>query len=94
MSKKDKKDRKNSKKGSADKVKKESKGKLDWGAMPPEGQISVNKRSYEKELARLQVYEPVSENPVFSVDFAQPPAGGVRIVGTDNNGNRIGSRVE
>ena len=48
----------------------------------------------DQELARLQVFEPVSENPVVSFDFAQPPAGGVRIVGTDNNGNRIGSRVE
>ena len=43
----------------------------------------------DRELARLQAFEPVSENPVFSFDFAQPPAGGVRVVGTDNNGNRI-----
>jgi len=46
-----------------------------------------------RELARLQAYEPVSENPVFSFDFAQPPDGGVRIVGTDNNGNRIASEL-
>ena len=46
------------------------------------------------ELARLQTYEPVSENPVFSFDFAQAPAGGVRVVGSDNNGNRIASQVE
>lgn len=45
------------------------------------------------ELARLQAYEPVSENPVFSFDFAVPPPGGVAIVGTDNNGNRIASRL-
>jgi sulfur-oxidizing protein SoxY len=35
----------------------------------------------------------VSENPVFSFDFPRPPAAGVRIVGTDNNGNRIDSRL-
>lgn len=43
----------------------------------------------ERELARLQTFEPVSENPVFSFDFAAPPRGGVRIVGSDNNGNRF-----
>lgn len=42
-----------------------------------------------QELARLQAYEPVSENPVFSVDFSAPPTGGVQIVGSDNNGNRF-----
>jgi sulfur-oxidizing protein SoxY len=46
-----------------------------------------------RTLARVLAYEPVSENPVFSFDFAQPPAGGVRVVGGDNNGNRIASRV-
>jgi sulfur-oxidizing protein SoxY len=57
----------------------------------------VNKLSVRdgngRELARLQAYEPVSENPVFSFDFAQPPAGGVSVVGTDNNGNRIASKL-
>jgi sulfur-oxidizing protein SoxY len=47
----------------------------------------------DRELARLQTFEPVSENPVFSFDFAQPPVGGVHVVGTDNNGNRIASRL-
>ena len=47
-----------------------------------------------RELARLATYEPVSENPVLSFDFATLPAGGVRLVGVDNNGNRIGGRVE
>jgi sulfur-oxidizing protein SoxY len=42
-----------------------------------------------KELARLLTYEPVSENPVFSFDFATPPPGPVAVVGTDNNGNRF-----
>ncbi len=47
-----------------------------------------------QELARLLAYEPVSENPVFSFDFAAPPAGGMSIVGTDNNGNRIASQLK
>jgi sulfur-oxidizing protein SoxY len=46
-----------------------------------------------RELARVQAFEPVSENPVFSFDFATPPAGGVQVVGTDNNGNRIASDI-
>ena len=45
------------------------------------------------ELARLQTHEPVSENPMFSFDFARPPRGGVQVVGGDNNGNRIDARV-
>jgi len=48
----------------------------------------------DRELLRIQTFEPVSENPVFSFDFAKPPPGPLRIVGTDNNGNRIDSRVD
>lgn len=55
--------------------------------------LSVRDAS-NRELARLQAFEPVSENPVFSFDFATPPAGGVRVVGSDNNGNRIDSKLE
>jgi len=47
-----------------------------------------------RELMRLNVFEPVSENPVFSFDFGERPVGALRLVGTDNNGNRIGGRVE
>ena len=50
--------------------------------------------SGDRELLRLQTYEPVSENPVFSFDFPSKPAGTLRIVGTDNNGNRIDARLE
>jgi sulfur-oxidizing protein SoxY len=46
------------------------------------------------ELLRLQTFEPVSENPVFSFDFAVRPAGPLRITGVDNNGNRVDSRLE
>jgi sulfur-oxidizing protein SoxY len=47
-----------------------------------------------RELMRLMAYEPVSENPVFSFDFAEAPKGALQLVGTDNNGNRIGGRIE
>jgi sulfur-oxidizing protein SoxY len=47
----------------------------------------------DKELLRIATFEPVSENPVFSFDFTQAPAGPLRIVGTDNNGNRVDSVV-
>ena len=46
------------------------------------------------ELLRLDTFEPVSENPVFSFDFAGRQAGALTIVGSDNNGNRIQSRVD
>lgn len=41
------------------------------------------------ELARLLTFEPVSENPVFSFDFAAPPRAPLSIAGSDNNGNKI-----
>lgn len=46
------------------------------------------------ELLRLQTFEPVSENPVFSFDFPQRPAGTLRIRGVDNNGNRIDATLQ
>lgn len=48
----------------------------------------------DHELLRLATYEPVSENPVFSFDFPTRPVGSLRIVGTDNNGNRIDARLD
>jgi sulfur-oxidizing protein SoxY len=48
----------------------------------------------DRELLRIHTFEPVSENPVFSFDFARPPPGPLRITGVDNNGNRIESRIE
>lgn len=47
-----------------------------------------------RELARVKLYEPISENPVLSLDFATLPASGLRLVGVDNNGNRIEGAVE
>ena len=70
---------------------------MDTGLVGGVPAFFVNRLSVQdvqgRELARLQAYEPVSENPVFSVDFAVPPPGGVRIVGADNNGNRIEGRL-
>lgn len=58
----------------------------------------VNKLSLRDErgteLLRLNSFEPVSENPVFSFDFKGLPAGRLRLSGTDNNGNRIDSVIE
>ncbi|WP_231512094.1 quinoprotein dehydrogenase-associated SoxYZ-like carrier [Paucibacter sp. KBW04] len=42
-----------------------------------------------RTLFMLKTFEPVSENPIFSVDFAQAPPGPLLIKGSDNNGNRI-----
>ena len=47
-----------------------------------------------RELMRLNAFEPVSENPVFSFDFADAPKGTLQLVGTDNNGNRIAGSIE
>jgi sulfur-oxidizing protein SoxY len=46
-----------------------------------------------RELLRLATFEPVSENPVFTFDFARAPQGPLRIEGRDNNGNRIDARL-
>ncbi len=47
------------------------------------------------ELARVESFEPVSENPVFTFDL--PPGAGsadaLRVGGRDNNGNPIDGRV-
>ncbi len=45
-----------------------------------------------RELLRLASFEPVSENPVFSFDFPGR-VGALRLVGSDNNGNRIDALI-
>lgn len=47
-----------------------------------------------RELLRMNTFEPVSENPVFSFDFTERLAPGVRVVASDNNGNRIDRRLD
>ncbi|PKO82955.1 MAG: quinoprotein dehydrogenase-associated SoxYZ-like carrier [Betaproteobacteria bacterium HGW-Betaproteobacteria-11] len=46
-----------------------------------------------REWMRLKVYEPVSENPVFSFDFPGRTPPGLTLVGHDNNGNTINAKV-
>ena len=45
-------------------------------------------------LMRLSIGEPVSENPVFTIDLAERPSGPLRLLGQDNNGNRIDQWIE
>jgi sulfur-oxidizing protein SoxY len=47
-----------------------------------------------RELLRVHCFEPVSENPVFSFDFPSRVDGPLRLIGSDNNGNRIDGRIE
>jgi sulfur-oxidizing protein SoxY len=43
---------------------------------------------------RLQTFEPVSENPLFSFDLpANAPVERLRLIGRDNNGNKLDSQV-
>lgn len=46
-----------------------------------------------RQQARLQTFEPVSENPVFTFEFVRL-AGAVEASGRDNNGNAFRARVE
>jgi sulfur-oxidizing protein SoxY len=55
--------------------------------------LQVNSRS-GTPLLRLALFEPVSENPVFSFDFAQAVEGPLVLTGTDNNGNRVAAQIE
>lgn len=45
-------------------------------------------------LLRLELFEPVSENPVFSFDFPQRVPGTLVLSGIDNNGNRVAAQIE
>jgi sulfur-oxidizing protein SoxY len=45
-------------------------------------------------LLRMELFEPVSENPVFSFDFSQRVPGPLVLSGTDNNGNRVSAQIE
>lgn len=42
---------------------------------------------------RLELHEPVSENPIITVEMAQTPRGTLTLQGRDNNGNRIHHEV-
>jgi sulfur-oxidizing protein SoxY len=47
-----------------------------------------------RELLRLADLRAGEREPGIQLRLPRPPAGGLRLVGTDNNGNRIDSRIE
>lgn len=55
--------------------------------------LQVN-NSKGESLLKLDLFEPVSENPVFSFDFAKRIDGPLVLTGTDNNGNRVEAHIE
>ena len=50
--------------------------------------------SLGEPLLRLELFEPVSENPVLSFDFPHALPGALLLTGSDNNGNRLAARIE
>lgn len=46
-----------------------------------------------EDWVRLNTFEPVSENPMFSLEFDRPTPL-LTLVGADNNGNRVNARVQ
>ena len=55
--------------------------------------LQVNSSKGEA-LLKLDLFEPVSENPVFSFDFANRIDGPLVLTGADNNGNRVEAHIE
>ena len=48
-----------------------------------------------RPLMRIEGFEPIAENPVFTVDIpAGRSATGYRVSGRDNNGNAISAAIE
>lgn len=45
------------------------------------------------EFMQMDLYEPVSENPVFSFDLGVDPQGSLVLSGRDNNGNRVHAQI-
>jgi sulfur-oxidizing protein SoxY len=46
-----------------------------------------------QDWARLNTFEPVSENPMFSLEFDRPTPP-LTLEGVDNNGNRVNARIQ
>ena len=56
-----------------------------WGLINADGDV----------IARVETYEPVSENPVFSIQFPSTDANRViNVSGRDNNGNVINAEIQ
>jgi sulfur-oxidizing protein SoxY len=45
-------------------------------------------------MLRMNLFEPISENPVLSFDFKDRKVTSMMLTGTDNNGNKVQSRIE
>ena len=50
--------------------------------------------STDRLLWRLELHEPVSENPLITFEMGDLPRGLLRLQGRDNNGNRIAHEVQ
>ncbi len=44
-------------------------------------------------LARLETYQPISENPIFTLDYYKDSSTPFRLLGADNNGNRLNTSI-
>ena len=49
--------------------------------------------SAQQPWLRIELHEPVSENPLLTFEFEQRPPGPLMLLGRDNNGNRIEQEV-
>jgi sulfur-oxidizing protein SoxY len=45
-------------------------------------------------LMRIETFEPVSENPVFTFDLGNANADKLWLTGIDNNGNKIRAQIK
>lgn len=70
---------------------------MDTGLAPGIPAFYIEKLSLRdatgREWMTLNTFEPVSENPVFSFDFAGHTPPGLTLSGHDNNGNLINAKV-
>lgn len=44
-------------------------------------------------LAKVSTYQPISENPVFTLDINKDVITPINLLGSDNNGNRLNARI-
>ncbi len=71
---------------------------MDTGLAPGIPAFHIENLAVEDALGQplltLEIFEPVSENPVFSFDLPDTGEALLRVVGRDNNGNRIDAKVQ
>ncbi|MCG8324922.1 MAG: quinoprotein dehydrogenase-associated SoxYZ-like carrier [Thiotrichales bacterium] len=70
---------------------------MDTGLAPGIPEFYLEKFSViderDRTIAYIETYQPVSENPVFSLDIDSASTRSVRLEGMDNNGNRLEARI-